>query len=175
MGKQLGMGRPRGLRLHQEEEEEEESSDDGDESSDSRCDLDDEDDDDEEGMRVRMRRSVYPEEVPATNAYGPPQMGLEGLGSGLGSRRDGRGREFNVRRASAKAREMEGYVSFSAVEGLGAPPEGESSEDERERERRERERDLLGRGRGVGGWVRRLWGSESAGSGAGAGGQGVGG
>ncbi|KAF5335074.1 hypothetical protein D9611_010858 [Ephemerocybe angulata] len=61
-------------------------------------------------------------------------------------------RQFNVRRASAKAREMEGYVSFSAVEGLGAPPESGSSEEEDERKE--------GKKGGVGGWVRRLWGSE---------------
>lgn len=29
---------------------------------------------------------------------------------------------FNVRKASARCREMEGYVSFASVEGLGEPP-----------------------------------------------------
>ncbi|KAL0957008.1 hypothetical protein HGRIS_003109 [Hohenbuehelia grisea] len=39
---------------------------------------------------------------------------------------------FNARRASAQCREMQGYVSFGDVEGLGGPPgEGEGDEGER--------------------------------------------
>ncbi|KAJ7618026.1 hypothetical protein FB45DRAFT_216919 [Roridomyces roridus] len=44
---------------------------------------------------------------------------------------------FNARKASAQCRQLEGYVSFAAVEGLGEPPspgpEGSESEDERPR------------------------------------------
>jgi hypothetical protein len=51
---------------------------------------------------------------------------------------------------------MEGYVSFSAVEGLGAPPESESGEENSENAQKE----AAAKKGGVGGWVRRLLGSE---------------
>jgi hypothetical protein len=41
--------------------------------------------------------------------------------------------QFNVRQASARCRQMDGYVSFAAVEGLGEPPD---SVDDGERPRR---------------------------------------
>ncbi|TEB28079.1 hypothetical protein FA13DRAFT_829382 [Coprinellus micaceus] len=44
--------------------------------------------------------------------------------------------QFNVRRASAKCREMDGMVSFAAVEGLGAPPDLDLSSSDDERRKR---------------------------------------
>ncbi|KAF8989777.1 hypothetical protein BDQ17DRAFT_419553 [Cyathus striatus] len=58
---------------------------------------------------------------------------------------------FNARQASLHCRQIEGYVSFSAVEGLGAPPEpGTPTEDEEGKRER-------GRG-GVWDWTKRLVG-----------------
>ena len=71
--------------------------------------------------------------------------------------------QFNARKASARCRAIEGYVSFASVEGLGEPAEVDDDEDEEERGRT--------RGRGsanVGGGVlvgalRRLLGGERRG------------
>lgn len=52
---------------------------------------------------------------------------------------------FNVRRASTQCRQIDGYVSFANVEGLGAPPETDSDSEE--------DRGRGGRG-GVTEWVR---------------------
>ncbi|KAJ7762608.1 hypothetical protein B0H16DRAFT_1455646 [Mycena metata] len=67
-------------------------------------------------------------------------VGLETLPHGV----DGDGRPaFNARKASAQCRQLEGYVSFAAVEGLGEPPspgpggelDGEDDDDASKRKR----------------------------------------
>ncbi|KAF7323894.1 hypothetical protein MKEN_00610800 [Mycena kentingensis (nom. inval.)] len=67
---------------------------------------------------------------------------------------------FNARKASAQCRQLEGYVSFAAVEGLGEPPSpgpslGEDGDDEGSPERR-RKHVSLGAGI-VGLWRGTFW------------------
>jgi hypothetical protein len=64
-----------------------------------------------------------------------------------------RPQQFNVRRASERCKEMDGFVSFAAIEGLGAPLELDSEEEEEERRRKDME-ERAKRGGGVGDWVR---------------------
>lgn len=64
-----------------------------------------------------------------------------------------RPQQFNVRRASERCKEMDGFVSFAAIEGLGAPVELDSEEEEEEKRRKEME-ERAKRGGGVGDWVR---------------------
>ncbi|RXW20411.1 hypothetical protein EST38_g5434 [Candolleomyces aberdarensis] len=82
----------------------------------------------------------------------PPRHQLQQL-----QQQQQRQQQFNVRRASARCREMDGYISFAAVEGLGAPPESESGE---EAASENAQKEAAAKKGGVGGWVRRLWGSE---------------
>ena len=69
--------------------------------------------------------------------------------------------QFNARKASARCRAIEGYVSFASVEGLGEPAaevDDDEVDDEEERERRGR---TSARGNGGGvlvGALRRLLG-----------------
>ncbi|KAJ7071972.1 hypothetical protein C8F01DRAFT_1102021 [Mycena amicta] len=66
---------------------------------------------------------------------------------------------FNARKASAQCRQLEGYVSFAAVEGLGEPPSPGPSlgeDDEEELPERRRKRGSLGAGI-VGLWRGTFW------------------
>ncbi|EAU90977.2 hypothetical protein CC1G_02364 [Coprinopsis cinerea okayama7 len=61
--------------------------------------------------------------------------------------------QFNVRRASARCRQMDGYVGFAEIEGLGVPPDSSDSSDEETKRRlimAQRKRE----GGGVTEWVR---------------------
>ena len=69
--------------------------------------------------------------------------------------------QFNARKASARCRAIEGYVSFASVEGLGEPAEVDDDEDEEERGR-SRGRGSAGGGVLVGA-LRRLLGGERRG------------
>lgn len=67
--------------------------------------------------------------------------------------------EFNARKASARCRAIEGYVSFASVEGLGEPPEGPISPVDGE----DGERDCGKKGKVMGLWKldwRKLWVGE---------------
>ena len=68
--------------------------------------------------------------------------------------------QFNARKASARCRAIEGYVSFASVEGLGEPAEVDDEEDEEEGGRgRSRGRGSANAGGGVlVGALRRLLG-----------------
>ena len=71
--------------------------------------------------------------------------------------------QFNARKASARCRAIEGYVSFASVEGLGEPAEVDDEEDEEERGRT-RGRGSVNAGGGVlVGALRRLLGGERRG------------
>ncbi|KAL0958269.1 hypothetical protein HGRIS_000421 [Hohenbuehelia grisea] len=82
-----------------------------------------------------------------------------GLGLGVGASPT---KPFNVRRASAQCKEMQGYVSFGDVEGLGMPPredgEGDEEGGDRDGDDEEGGEGRRGRGRtsarkGVLGWL----------------------
>ncbi|KAF8965572.1 hypothetical protein BDZ97DRAFT_1918135 [Flammula alnicola] len=81
----------------------------------------------------------------AAEMQNPPPSPVAGL--------RGQRPQFNARKASARCRAMEGYVSFASVEGLGEPPADSMSPDDADLERE--------RGRGVfeaawGGWKKLL-------------------
>ncbi|KAF9557961.1 hypothetical protein CPC08DRAFT_724783 [Agrocybe pediades] len=81
--------------------------------------------------------------------------------------------QFNARKASARCRAIEGYVSFASVEGLGEPPADPLSPDGDDEEgdgRSGRKRDGRGMLLSMGtwsGWTRRLLGVGATGTGAG--------
>ncbi|KAF4620970.1 hypothetical protein D9613_000125 [Agrocybe pediades] len=81
--------------------------------------------------------------------------------------------QFNARKASARCRAIEGYVSFASVEGLGEPPADPLSPDGDDDEgdgRSGRKRDGRGMLLSMGtwsGWTKRLLGVGATGTGAG--------